>query len=63
MYTNPRDLSYVGELARESVAKEYDWEKIVEKIEHFYELVLGNSESVGCTDSHAITRDDSRGKL
>ena len=63
MYANPRDLSYVGELARESVAKEYDWEKIADQIEHFYELALGNCESVGCTDSHAIARDDSRGEL
>ena len=39
-------LSELGNSARKTVAEGYDWEHIVDSVEHFYESVLGMAPSV-----------------
>lgn len=41
MSANPKEFLHVGKSARETVAEQYDWEKIVDKIEHLYQKALG----------------------
>jgi len=41
LHADPETLSNVGESARETVVKGYDWERVVDQIERLYERVLG----------------------
>jgi len=54
MDANHKDLSHVGESARETVAEEYDWEKVVDKMERLYEMVLGTTHPPHDTGGQAI---------
>jgi glycosyltransferase involved in cell wall biosynthesis len=39
LHAAPSELVGIGAAARETVAERYDWEKIVDQIEHLYEMV------------------------
>jgi glycosyltransferase involved in cell wall biosynthesis len=50
----PDDLVGIGEAARQTVARNYDWEKIVDQIEHLYRTVLGTAQPAQGTSGHGI---------
>jgi glycosyltransferase involved in cell wall biosynthesis len=55
MHTAPSELTRMGEAARKTVAERYDWEKIVDQIEHFYESLWAPTRSILGVD-HILTR-------
>jgi glycosyltransferase involved in cell wall biosynthesis len=63
LHAEPTDLTGVGEAARATVAKGYDWEKIVDQIELLYERVLGTAQPVPHPASYAIAHDRPQGDL
>jgi glycosyltransferase involved in cell wall biosynthesis len=59
----PSDLAGIGAAARETVAERYEWEKIVDQIEHLYEMVLGWTYPVQKTRAHPMAHHRSTGEL
>jgi glycosyltransferase involved in cell wall biosynthesis len=59
----PSELVGVGAAARETVAERYDWEKIVDQIEHLYEVVCGTAYPVQFAGGHSIAHRHPRGEL
>jgi glycosyltransferase involved in cell wall biosynthesis len=54
LYAAPSELVDIGAAARETVAERYNWEKIVDQIEHLYEMVCGTAYPVQLTSGHSI---------
>jgi glycosyltransferase involved in cell wall biosynthesis len=59
----PSDLVGIGAAGRETVAERYDWEKIVDQIEHLYEMVCGTAHRIQFTSGHSIAHRHPTGEL
>jgi glycosyltransferase involved in cell wall biosynthesis len=54
LHVAPSDLIGIGAAARETVAERFDWEKIVDQVEHLYEMVCDTAHPVQDTGAHSI---------
>jgi glycosyltransferase involved in cell wall biosynthesis len=59
----PGDLVGLGEAARETMAERFDWEKIVDQIEHLYEMVCNTTHPAKDTGGHSIAHGHPTGEL
>jgi glycosyltransferase involved in cell wall biosynthesis len=53
----PSDLVSLGEAARETVADGYDWEAVVDQVEHLYERVRRTAQPRRSTSHHSIAHE------